>query len=110
MNLKKVATQALDEVSGKFPVEHKDNGDETITYSVHIELDPKVQKEMAKVMPNGMKRDDQHDDLTIAGGEEEELQPQPVEDELPGLFSTLLDSLDVNKISNVLKQPQSQTV
>lgn len=87
MNLKKVATQALDEVSGKFPVEH-----------------------MAKVMPNGMKRDDQQDDLTIAGGEEEELQPQPVEDELPGLFSTLLDSLNVNEISNVLKQPQSQTV
>lgn len=92
MNLKKVATQALDEVSGKFPVEHKDNGDETITYSA------------------GMKRDDQQDDLTIAGGEEEELQPQPVEDELPGLFTTLLDSLDVNEISSVLKQPQSQTV
>lgn len=70
MDLKTIAGLALDEAGfgrkdDDSPISVKENPDGTVTYSVFVALDPKVQKEMAKALPKGTERDDLADELGV---------------------------------------------
>ena len=110
MNLKKIATLALDEEivedavkkhsqkknaeSSDSPFAIEENPDGTTTISVLVTFDPKIREEKAKAMAKGVKRDDLADDIPDDGGGEPQSSPEPAEDSAPrGVFAAALDEL-----------------
>lgn len=80
MDLKTIANFALEEAGMNaadapktLPISVKENSDGTMTYSVLVSFDPKVQEEMSAAMPKGTEREDLADELGVFSSALDEL-------------------------------------